>query len=129
MAHTPYVWMGLDHVQLAAPEGCEAKARHYFGELLGMKEVEKPERLKTRGGVWFQCGPQMVHIGVENGFSPAKKAHPAFLVRGIEALMQRLAENGIRFRLDEDIPGTIRFFTEDPFGNRLEFMEARDHAD
>jgi len=121
----PFEWMGIDHVQLAAPAGCEEEARRFFGELLGMREVPKPEKLKVRGGVWFQCGPQMIHIGVEPAFQPAKKAHPAFLVHRIELLMEHLRENGAAFRIDDEIPGQIRFFTEDPFGNRLEFMEGK----
>ncbi|WP_400163882.1 VOC family protein [Brevibacillus sp. TJ4] len=129
MTLASFDWLGLDHVQLAAPAGCEAEARRFFGELLGMTEVEKPEKLKPRGGVWFQCGAQMLHIGVEADFSPAKKAHPAFLVRSIEALMERLREHGVAYRLDDEIPGITRFFTEDPFGNRLEFMEANPDVD
>lgn len=120
-----FEWMGLDHVQLAAPAGCEEEARRFFGDLLGMAEVPKPEKLKVRGGVWFQCGPQMIHIGVEAAFQPAKKAHPAFLVHQIERLMEHLQENGVAIRIDEEIPGLIRFFADDPFGNRLEFMEAK----
>ncbi len=120
-----FEWMGIDHVQLAAPAGCEEEARRFFGDLLGMTEVPKPEKLKVRGGVWFQCGPQMIHIGVEAAFQPAKKAHPAFLVHRIEGLMKHLEEKGVAIRIDEEIPGLIRFFAEDPFGNRLEFMEAK----
>ncbi|MED1950761.1 VOC family protein [Brevibacillus centrosporus] len=120
-----FAWMGFDHVQLAAPVGCEEEARRFFGDLLGMTEVPKPEKLKVRGGVWFQCGPQMIHIGVEAAFQPAKKAHPAFLVGNIERLMAHLQESGIPLRVDDEIPGVIRFFTEDPFGNRLEFMEGK----
>ncbi|QRG69814.1 VOC family protein [Brevibacillus choshinensis] len=120
-----FEWMGIDHVQLAAPAGCEEEARRFFGDLLGMTEVPKPEKLKVRGGVWFQCGPQMIHIGVEAAFQPAKKAHPAFLVHQIEGLMKHLEEKGVAIRIDEEIPGLIRFFAEDPFGNRLEFMEAK----
>ncbi|MCM3078004.1 MULTISPECIES: VOC family protein [Brevibacillus] len=123
MTNRTHEWMGLDHVQLAAPVGCEEEARRFFGSLLGMAEVEKPEKLRVRGGVWFQCGAQMIHIGVESSFTPAKKAHPAFLVRNIEQLMQHLKDNDVSFRVDDDIPGIIRFFAEDPFGNRLEFME------
>lgn len=118
-------WMGLDHVQLAAPAGCEEEARRFFSGLLGMEEVEKPEKLRVRGGAWFRCGMQMIHVGVEASFVPAKKAHPAFLVRNIETLMRHLEEHGVAYRLDDEIPGLIRFFTEDPFGNRLEFMEAK----
>lgn len=124
MTNMTHEWIGLDHVQLAAPAGCEEEARRFFGSLLGMAEVEKPEKLRVRGGVWFQCGAQMIHIGVESSFTPAKKAHPAFLVRNIKQLMQHLKDNGVSFRVDDEIPGIIRFFAEDPFGNRLEFMEA-----
>lgn len=120
-----FEWMGIDHVQLAAPAGCEEEARRFFGELLGMLEVPKPEKLKVRGGVWFQCGPQMIHIGVEAAFQPAKKAHPAFLVHQIDRLMEHLQDRGVAIRIDDEIPGLTRFFTEDPFGNRLEFMEAK----
>ncbi len=116
-------FIGLDHVQLAAPVGCEEEARRFFRDLLGMPEVPKPENLKKRGGVWFQCGAQTIHIGVETPFSPAKKAHPAFLVRNEEALRQRLEEAGVEVRISEEIPGVKRFFVDDPFGNRLEFME------
>lgn len=118
-------WIGLDHIQLATPAGTEDVARKFFGELLGMPEVPKPEKLLVRGGVWFQCGSQMIHIGVEEGFIPAKKAHPAFLVQNIGSLMEHLHANGVSFRIDEEIPHLVRFFTEDPFGNRLEFMEAK----
>lgn len=118
-----HAWMGLDHVQLAAPVGCEEEARRFFSGILGMTEVPKPEALRKRGGVWFQCGPQTIHIGVEEPFAPARKAHPAFLVRGIGALKKRLADAGVTVKEGEEIPGVVRFFAEDPFGNRLEFME------
>jgi catechol 2,3-dioxygenase-like lactoylglutathione lyase family enzyme len=119
-------WIGLDHVQLAAPAGCEEDARRFFRDVLGMPEVPKPDALRRRGGVWFQCGPQTVHIGVEASFAPAKKAHPAFLVKNLEALRQRLESAGVTVREGEEIPGVKRFFADDPFGNRLEFMEVVD---
>ncbi|HEY4918267.1 MAG TPA: hypothetical protein VIH92_15245 [Solirubrobacteraceae bacterium] len=72
--------LGIDHVQLAAPAGCEEDARRFFGELLGLDEVEKPEVLRARGGIWFSLGGQQLHIGVQEGFVPARKAHPAILV-------------------------------------------------
>lgn len=118
-----FEWIGLDHVQLAAPAGSEDKARQFFKDLLGMSEIPKPEKLKVRGGVWFQCGAQFLHIGIEAAFVPAKKAHPAFVVQNIDALIQRLKENHVPIRMDDEIPHLIRFFAEDPFGNRLEFME------
>lgn len=116
--------IGIDHVQLAAPAGCEAEARRFFGEYLGLQEIPKPDLLAKRGGVWFQCGAQQIHIGVEDPFRPAKKAHPAFIVRSLSSLRERLESYGIKVQMDTSIPGVGRFFTEDPFGNRLEFAEA-----
>ena len=107
--------MHLDHVQLAAPPGCEAEARRFFGELLGMREVEKPPALAARGGVWFEH----LHIGVEEGFRPARKAHPAFAVDDLDALASRLGD----VTWDEELPGRRRFYAQDPWGNRLEFLQ------
>ncbi|CAM3981902.1 VOC family protein [Alicyclobacillus pomorum] len=120
-----FEFSGIDHVQLAAPEGCETEARRFFGELLGWTEIPKPENLRMRGGVWFQCGIHQVHIGVQKDFVPATKAHPAFRVQNIDALREHLLQNGVQVmeddaRADE---GVKRFYVRDPFGNRLEFME------
>jgi catechol 2,3-dioxygenase-like lactoylglutathione lyase family enzyme len=113
--------VGLDHVQLAAPPGCEAEARAFFGELLGLRELEKPEALRGRGGVWFALADgRQLHIGVEPEFVPATKAHPAFLVEDYEALRAHCGAEK-----DEAIPGVRRFYAADPFGNRLEFVECR----
>ena len=114
---------GIDHVQLAAPPGCEADARRFFGEGLGLEEVEKPEPLRARGGVWFRCGAQQLHIGVEQEFAPARKAHPAFQVAGYEALLDRLRAAGIEATPDESIPGLRRAFVSDPWGNRIELLD------
>jgi catechol 2,3-dioxygenase-like lactoylglutathione lyase family enzyme len=115
---------GIDHVQLAAPPGCEHGARNFFGRLLGLEEIEKPEALRLRGGCWFKVGDQQLHIGVEKDFRPAQKAHPAFSVENIEVLFTVLAEAGIRCRWDDMLPGGIkRFYADDPWGNRLEFTE------
>ena len=119
---------GIDHGQLAAPPGCEEEARRFFGEALGLEEVEKPEPLRSRGGVWFRCGGQQVHIGVEQEFSPARKAHPAFQVAAYDALLERLARSGIAVTGDESIPGLRRAFVSDPWGNRLELLDASDLA-
>ncbi|MFK9090421.1 VOC family protein [Bacillus salipaludis] len=113
----------IDHVQLAAPKGCEEAAREFFGETLGLTEVEKPEELKKRGGVWFEFGTFQIHIGVEEPFSPAKKAHPAFVVENIEELKTLLSKKNIVFAADENLPGASRIHLHDPFGNRLEFLE------
>jgi catechol 2,3-dioxygenase-like lactoylglutathione lyase family enzyme len=117
------VILGIDHVQLAAPPGCEAQARWFFGSVLGMEEVEKPADLAARGGCWFRCGDQQLHIGVEQDFQPAKKAHPAFRVRYLISLKTRLNAYAIAFREDNANPEVNRIFVDDPWGNRLEFME------
>jgi catechol 2,3-dioxygenase-like lactoylglutathione lyase family enzyme len=114
----------LDHIQIAAPEGCEAAARDFYGALLGMREIKKPESLRARGGCWFECGTQQVHIGVEKDFRPAKKAHPAFATASFDELRQVLLARGIKVTDDSSIPCVRRFHTEDPWGNRLEFLES-----
>ena len=114
----------LDHIQLAAPKGCEAAARKFYGSILGLAEIEKPDSLRGRGGCWFQCGNQQIHIGVEVEFRPARKAHPAFAVRDLTALRETLMAHAIQIVDDNSLPGVRRFFAEDPWGNRLEFLEA-----
>jgi enamine deaminase RidA (YjgF/YER057c/UK114 family)/catechol 2,3-dioxygenase-like lactoylglutathione lyase family enzyme len=119
---------GIDHVQLAAPPGCEVAGRRFFGELLGLQELSKPAALAVRGGLWFQCGAQQVHIGIEQDFRAAKKAHPALRLTdqaSLEALKARLRAAGIATRDDNEIEDVARFFAEDPWGNRLEFVAAR----
>lgn len=120
-------YVGIDHVQLAAPEGCEDAARRFFGDLLGWPELPKPAPLRSRGGVWFRCGRHQVHVGVQADFAPATKAHPAFDMVGLDALRSRLSEHGVPVRDDDtrDEEGVRRFYVDDPFGNRLEFMERR----
>ena len=108
----------LDHVQVAAPPGCEAAAREFYGELLGLEEVEKPESLRARGGVWFQ----QLHVGVEEDFRPARKAHPALRVSDIDALATRLTSRGKDVEWDDALPGIRRFYTSDPWGNRVELL-------
>ena len=117
--------VGLDHVLVAAPVGCEEKARWFFGELLGLAEIEKPEALRQRGGVWFGLGAHQLHVGVEKPFSPARKAHPALSVAsGLDALASRLTAAGVVVVWDETLPDARRFFSEDPWGNRIEFVAA-----
>ena len=116
---------GIDHVQLAAPPGCEPEARRFFGEVLGLTELPKPPPLARRGGVWFQCGSQQIHIGVEQTFRPAKKAHPALRLKdepALQALKLRLRSTGAAITENDEIEDVARFFAEDPWGNRLEFV-------
>jgi len=117
---------GIDHVQLAAPPGCEEAARWFFGELLGLTEVDKPAALQGRGGVWFQAGSQQLHVGVEDPFAPAGKAHPALRVhRGaLDSLAARLEAAGVEVAWDGALDDVHRFFTADPWGNRIELLAA-----
>jgi len=114
---------GIDHILLAAPEGCEQAAKEFYSDILCMEEIEKPETLKKRGGVWFQFGGYQLHIGVETPFVPAKKAHPAFEVENIVELKEHLLTKGIEVIDDDARTDVKRFFVFDPFGNRLEFLE------
>jgi catechol 2,3-dioxygenase-like lactoylglutathione lyase family enzyme len=118
--------IGLDHVQVAAPPGSEDDARRFYGELLGMAEITKPEPLRARGGAWFACGSHQLHVGIADPFAPATKAHPAILIRAADLglLAERLAAAGCAVQWDETIPGTRRFFTADPWGNRIELVGA-----
>ena len=115
---------GIDHVQLAAPTGCEADARRFFGDLLGLEELEKPERLRSRGGVWFRVGAQQLHVGIEADFSPARKAHPALLVSSYDELQNRLRAANVELTDDDSIPGLRRCYIADPWGNRIELVKA-----
>lgn len=118
-----YSFKGIDHIQLAAPEGSEEQARVFFGEILGLKEIPKPENLRKRGGCWFQCGNQEIHIGIQEGFVPAKKAHPGLVVENLAALRESLLVHEIIIKEEPPIEGRSRFFVDDPFGNRIEFLE------
>ncbi|MEF9904401.1 VOC family protein [Streptomyces sp. P9-A2] len=113
---------GLDHVQLAAPPGSEERLRAYYVDVLGMVEIPKPPALAARGGCWFQAGGVQLHLGIESGFRPAKKAHPGIGVTAIEAYATRLRDRGAPVTWDDTLPGHRRFYSEDPVGNRLEFL-------
>ncbi|MFD1662320.1 VOC family protein [Streptomyces caeni] len=113
----------LDHVQLAAPPGSEDLLRAYYADALGMAEIPKPPVLAARGGCWFQAGAVRLHLGIEGDFRPARKAHPGLRVTDIEAYAKRLAAHGATVTWDDDLPGYRRFYSEDPVGNRLEFLE------
>ncbi len=116
--------IGLDHVQVAAPMGSESTARRFYGELVGLPELEKPDALRSRGGVWFACGAHQLHVGVTRDFSPATKAHPALrvLLADLDLIAERLTAAGSPVQWDEAIPGTRRFYTADPWGNRIELV-------
>ena len=112
----------IDHVQLAIPRGREAAARAFWGELLGLAEQPKPADLAKRGGCWFESGAVKVHCGVEEPFTPARKAHIAFKVDDVATLATRARDGGFEVVADGDLPGCERVFIYDPFGNRLEFL-------
>ncbi|EST26599.1 VOC family protein [Streptomyces roseochromogenus] len=113
----------VDHVQLAAPPGSEPALRSYYVDVLGMTEIPKPPVLAARGGCWFQAGAVQLHLGIEDHFRPAKKAHPGLRVTEIEAYAARLTSLGAPVTWDDNLPGHLRFYSEDPVGNRLEFLE------
>ncbi|MCT9108389.1 glyoxalase [Streptomyces mirabilis] len=113
----------VDHVQLAAPPGSEDFLRGYYVEVLGMTEIPKPPVLAARGGCWFCAGAVQLHLGIEKDFRPAKKAHPGLRVTGIEAFAARLRAHEAEVTWDDNLPGHRRFYSEDPVGNRLEFLE------
>ncbi|WP_406455877.1 glyoxalase [Streptomyces sp. NBC_01622] len=113
----------VDHVQLAAPPGSEDALRAYYVDTLGMVEIPKPPVLAARGGCWFGAGAVQLHLGIEADFRPARKAHPGLRVADIEAYAARLEARGASVTWDDDLPGHRRFYSEDPVGNRLEFLE------
>jgi len=105
------------------PAAGEALAERFYRDILGFTRVPKPDHLERRGGCWFRFANVQVHLGVDEQFAPARKAHPAFLVSGLDALRRRLEASGVGIVRDTDLAGYRRFYTSDPFGNRLEFME------
>ena len=115
--------LGLDHVQLAMPEGQESSARAFYSDVLGLVEEIKPANLARRGGVWFRGGNLRLHLGVDRDFHPARKAHPAILVSGLAELASRCRDAGFPPVTDEPLAGFDRVYVFDPFGNRLELLE------
>jgi catechol 2,3-dioxygenase-like lactoylglutathione lyase family enzyme len=113
----------LEHVQLAMPEGREREAIEFYEGLLGIPHVPKPAHLAARGGCWFERGDLKVHLGVEAGFRPAAKAHPAFLVEDVRTLAEAIAAAGHQVVDDEPLEGYDRVYAQDPFGNRIELMQ------
>lgn len=120
-------YVGLDHVQVAAPPGREFDARRFYGGLLGLPEIDKPPFEGARGGCWFGVGDQALHVGVADGFEPARKAHPALRLAGSGALdevAERLVAAGyeVEWADEAEIAGVRRFHVHDPFGNRVELL-------
>ena len=115
---------GIDHIQLAMPAGQEEPARFFYSGILEIPEVPKPPELAKRGGVWFESDQVKVHLGIDPEFHPARKAHPAFLIRDLSALVLRLRDNGIEVIEAEPLDGYNHVYVADPFGNRLELMES-----
>lgn len=113
----------IDHVQLAMPPSRQDEARAFYSGLLGLDEVPKPANLAARGGCWFESGALKLHLGVEESFRPAKKAHPALLVEDLGSLVESLRAAGVDVRSDEPLEGYTRVYVDDPFGNRIELME------
>lgn len=113
----------VDHVQLAAPAGSEDALRAFYVDALGMDEFAKPPVLAARGGCWFRAGAVQLHLGIEAGFRPARKAHPGLRVTGIDTYAARLEAHGVRITWDGNLPGHRRFYAEDPVGNGLELLE------
>jgi catechol 2,3-dioxygenase-like lactoylglutathione lyase family enzyme len=115
--------VGIDHVQLAMPKGAEGVARDFYEGILGLEWTPKPSVLAARGGCWFSNGAVVLHLGVEDEFHPARKAHPAIRVDGFEALCSTLEAAGHQPRPDHEMPGIRRCYVDDPFGNRIELIE------
>jgi catechol 2,3-dioxygenase-like lactoylglutathione lyase family enzyme len=118
--------VGLDHVQLAMPPGGEEEARAFYGQLLGLTEVAKPAALAARGGGWFAGPGVALHLGAEEPFQPARKAHPALRVADLEAAIETLTKSGVPVQRDESVPSVRRCYIADPFGNRIELLQAGD---
>jgi catechol 2,3-dioxygenase-like lactoylglutathione lyase family enzyme len=118
--------LGLHHVQLAMPRGREADARAFYSGVLGFTERTKPPHLAVRGGAWFHAGSVELHLGVEDDFRPAKKAHPALLVSDLAALSARCDQAGFEVTTDQKLAGYERVYVSDPFGNRIELLQRID---
>jgi catechol 2,3-dioxygenase-like lactoylglutathione lyase family enzyme len=117
----------FDHLLIAAPPGCEAQARWFFGGLLGLREIPKPRALQARGGVWFALGDHQLHVGVEEAFVPARKAHPAIRLdpSAIDGVAGVLEDAGVAVEWDDSLSGARRLYTADPWGNRIELVARR----
>jgi catechol 2,3-dioxygenase-like lactoylglutathione lyase family enzyme len=117
--------IAIHHVQLAMPRGEEERGRAFYGDLLGLIEVAKPAALNERGGLWFQIAALELHLGIEDDFRPAKKAHPGLLVDDLPTLVTRLEAAGYATKPDNLLEGYDRAYVHDPFGNRIELLQLR----
>ncbi|HEX9458518.1 MAG TPA: VOC family protein [Thermoanaerobaculia bacterium] len=115
----------IHHIQIAMPHGQEVRGRAFYADLLGLVEIPKPASLAERGGLWFRIGALELHLGVEDDFHPAKKAHPGLLVDDLPSLVARLEAAGYTTRPDNLLEGYDRAYVNDPFGNRIELLERR----
>ena len=115
----------IHHIQLAMPRGEEERGRAFYGDLLGLTEIPKPATLNERGGLWFQIGALELHLGIEDDFRPAKKAHPGLLVDDLPTLVTRLEAAGHATKPDNLLAGYDRAYVHDPFGNRIELLAAK----
>jgi catechol 2,3-dioxygenase-like lactoylglutathione lyase family enzyme len=116
--------IGIHHVQLAMPVGGEELARRFYSGLLGIPEVPKPSELAKRGGVWFETDHIKIHLGIEQNFRPARKAHPGLLVRDLRLLSERLVDAGCEVTKGEPLDGYEHLYVNDPYGNRLELLQS-----
>ncbi len=116
----------LDHMQIAMPKGLEDEARDFYGRILDMEEIAKPNELQASGGCWFQAGLAQIHLGIMPDFVPASKAHPAFLVDDLQELQEQLIVAGVTVLPDSRVSEVNRFYVNDPFGNRIEFIQSGD---
>jgi catechol 2,3-dioxygenase-like lactoylglutathione lyase family enzyme len=117
--------IAIHHVQLAMPRGEEERARKFYGDVLGLSEIPKAASLRERGGLWYQIGALELHLGVEDDFRPAKKAHPGLLVDDLAAVVVRAEAAGHAARPDHLLEGYDRAYVDDPFGNRIELLQPR----
>ncbi|MER1954883.1 MAG: hypothetical protein ABS913_09225 [Desemzia incerta] len=118
-----FSFKGLDHIQITAPLGTEKETRHFFTEILGCQEIEKPESLSHFESLWFDTGKHVLHVGLDKDFHAEKRGHPAFEIANLVGLMDRLTEYNIPFEEDYNLPGARRFYTYAFFGHRMEFLE------
>jgi catechol 2,3-dioxygenase-like lactoylglutathione lyase family enzyme len=114
----------IDHIQLAIPPNSEDLARLFYGEILGLREQPKPKHLVNRGGIWFEQEDLKLHLGIDRNFCPAKKAHPGLLVEDLDELVSRCEKSGYMVEAGESVESYRQVYVTDPFGNRIELLEA-----